>query len=91
MGCGAGADNPLYEVVLRLREVQGLLTGPDDMRGGTVRDLLKTMQVLREHIAAGGSLGRGGLPAAWRPGLAWSPAEARWVTRPGGPPRRRLV
>eukprot|EP00969_Alexandrium_andersonii_P157262 6950835-Alexandrium_andersonii.AAC.1 len=39
MGCGAMRDNPFLDVVLRLRAVQGFLDGPEDMRGGTVRDL----------------------------------------------------
>eukprot|EP00969_Alexandrium_andersonii_P062657 2758952-Alexandrium_andersonii.AAC.1 len=91
MGCGAGLANPFLEVVLRLRAVQGLLTGPADMRGGSVRDLLKTLRVLRAHIIAGGPLRQGDLPLTWCPGLFWDPTSGGWEQRTEGPPRRRLV
>eukprot|EP00969_Alexandrium_andersonii_P270521 11957003-Alexandrium_andersonii.AAC.1 len=62
MGNGALRNNPFIHVVLRLREVQGFLEGPDAMRGGTVRDLVKTMQISRRHLRSGGSLAEEALP-----------------------------
>eukprot|EP00969_Alexandrium_andersonii_P133719 5913505-Alexandrium_andersonii.AAC.1 len=39
LGTGAGAANPYLEVVLRLRAVQGALVGPEELRGGSARDM----------------------------------------------------